>query len=393
MIKFDEALNIVLDSAIILEEESAPLHEASGRVLYMDVLSDIDMPPFNKSAMDGFACRESDLDKPLTVIETIPAGYTPLKTVGEGECSKIMTGSIVPEGADTVVMVEHTEIKDDLVIVNKKSSNRNICYRAEDIHKGDIVLQKGILITPAEIAVLASVGCDPVPVSRKPVLGIIATGSELVEPSQKPQSAQIRNSNSYQLISQIEQAGCKPVYLGIIEDSPEATGKAIDKSISNIDILLLSGGVSMGEFDYVPSVLLEKGFELLFQKVAIKPGKPTVFGKKDNKFVFGMPGNPVSTFILFEMLVKPFCYKLMGADYAHTKVTATLAETIKRKKSERLSFIPVVVRENGEINLVKYHGSAHIHALTKANGILSIPVGVNEIKAAEGVEVILLKYM
>ncbi len=391
MIKLEKALNIVMNSAITLEEESVPLQEACGRVLYRDVSSDIDMPPFNKSAMDGYACRSEDIDRPLKVIETIPAGYTPQKTVGDGECSKIMTGGIVLEGVDCVVMVEHTEIKDDLVIVNKKSSDRNICYKAEDIHKGDGVLQKGTLLTPAEIAVLSSVGCDPVPVSRKPVLGIIATGSELVEPSQKPQSAQIRNSNGYQLYSHVEQAGCKPVYLGIIGDSPEAIGSAIDQNISNVDIFLLSGGVSMGEFDYVPGVLQEKGFKLLFQKVAIKPGKPTVFGKIDNKFVFGMPGNPVSTFILFEMLVKPFCYKLMGADYSHTKVTAKLAETIKRIKSERLSFIPVVVNNNGEINLIKYHGSAHIHALTKANGILSIPVGVNEIKAGENVQALLIK--
>ena len=146
----------------------------------------------------------------------------------------------------------------------------------------------------------------------------------------------------------------------------------------------------MGEFDYVPGVLQEKGFRLLFQKVAIKPGKPTVFGKKENKFVFGMPGNPVSTFIIFEMLVKPFCYKLMGANYSYKKVKAKLAETIKRKKSERLSFIPVVVNKNGEISLVKYHGSAHIHSLTKANGILSIPVSVNEIKAGESVSVIFI---
>lgn len=390
MIPFEESVSIVINSAITLEEESVPLQEACGRVLYRDVSSDIDIPPFNKSAMDGYACRSEDIGRPLKVIETIPAGYTPQKTVGDGECSKIMTGGIVPEGSDCVVMIEHTEIKDDLVIVNKKSSDRNICYKAEDIQKGDRVLQKGTLVTPAEIAVLASVGCDPVPVSRKPVLGIIATGNELVQPSQEPKSAQIRNSNSYQLYSQIEQAGCKPVYLGIIEDSPEAIGAAIDQNISNVDIFLLSGGVSMGEFDYVPGVLQEKGFRLLFQKVAIKPGKPTVFGKKENKFVFGMPGNPVSTFIIFEMLVKPFCYKLMGANYSYKMVKAKLAETIKRKKSERLSFIPVVVNKNGEIGLVKYHGSAHIHSLTKANGILSIPVSVNEIKAGESVSVIFI---
>jgi molybdopterin molybdotransferase len=298
-----------------------------------------------------------------------------------------MTGGIVPEGADTVVMIEHTGLKDGHVVVHTESGDRNICYRAEDIHKGDTVLQKGTLINPAEVAVLASVGCDPAPVARRPVLGIIATGSELVEPSVMPGVAQIRNSNSYQLVSQAQRAGCVPVYLGIIEDSPHATAEAIDRSVSQVDVLLLSGGVSMGEFDYVPGVLKEKGFELLFEKMAIKPGKPTVFGRKGSTFVFGMPGNPVSTFILFEILVKPFCYKLMGADYSPLKMRATLTDTIKRKKTERLSFLPVVLRENGEAGLVKYHGSAHIHALTKANAVVSIPIGVNEIKAGEKIDV------
>lgn len=391
MIKFEEALSIVLNSAIALDNESVPLSEACGRILYNEICSDIDMPPFNKSAMDGYACRLDDLNKPLKVVELVPAGYSPKKAISQGECAKIMTGGVVPEGADCVVMIEHTELKDELVHITKKSRAKNICYKAEDIKAGTTVLQKGTFITPSEIAILASVGCDPVQVSCKPILGVIATGSELIAPSEKPKGAQIRNSNSYQLCSQIEQAGCIPKYFGIAEDSHEAIGAIIDREISRVDIFLLSGGVSMGDYDYVPGVLQEKGFELLFQKVAIKPGKPTVFGRKNNTFVFGLPGNPVSTFMIFELLVKPFCFKLMGGNYYHRKVSAKLTETIKRKKTERLEYIPVRLGSDGGISTIKYHGSGHLHALGNADGFISIPVGVNEINVGEDVEVTLIK--
>ena len=391
MISFDNALQTIMDSAVTLDEESVQLQKACGRILYTDIASDVDMPPFNKSAMDGYACRREDLDRPLKVVETIAAGYTPQKTVGTVECAKIMTGGVVPEGADCVVMVEHTELKDDLVHVCKKSTVTNICYQAEDIKTGDAVLPKGKRITPAEIAILASVGCDPVPVARKPVLGVIATGSELVEPSQKPDTAQIRNSNSYQLCCQIEQAGCSAKYFGIAEDTPDAIRTCIENLLPEIDILLVSGGVSMGDYDYVPGVLKKVGFDLLFEKVAIKPGKPTVFGKNENKFVFGMPGNPVSTFMIFELFVKPFCFKMMGGEYYPLKVSMTVSERIKRKKSERLAYIPVVINRKGEVCKVSYHGSAHIHALTMAHGYIAIPVGVNEFPAGEKVEVTLLR--
>ncbi len=390
MISFEKAKKIILDSAVHLDKEYVPLQEACGRILSEDVASDVDMPPFNKSAMDGYACRREDLDKPLRVIETVAAGYSPEKTIGPGECAKIMTGGIVPEGADCVVMVEHTEFKDDFVHVLKKSTATNICYQAEDIKTGDVVLPKGKRITPADIAILASAGCVRVPTARKPVLGVVATGSELVEPSRKPEAAQIRNSNSYQLCSQIEQAGCVSKYFGIAEDTPEAIRTCIENLLPEIDILLVSGGVSMGDYDYVPGILKEVGFDLLFEKVAIKPGKPTVFGKKGNTFVFGMPGNPVSTFMIFELLVKPFCYKMMGGSYSPVKIPLTLGETIKRKKSDRLSYIPVVINENGVVQKVSYHGSAHIHALTRAHGYIPIPVGVNRLNPEERVEVTLL---
>lgn len=391
MIKYEEALKIVLDSAIAIDKEVVSLQDSLGRVLYDDIASDVDMPPFNKSAMDGYACKIEDLDKPLDIIETIPAGVMPKKTIAAGECSKIMTGGVVPDGADCVVMVEHAKTNDNRMYVIKQNPDKNICYKAEDVRCGDKVLDRGTLVTPSEIAILASVGLDRVFVSKKPVISIVATGSELVEPGDPLDPAKIRNSNSYQLFSQAIQAGFKPLYVGIAEDTKDKISKSISNSIDKSDIIILSGGVSMGDFDHVPAVLRELGFELYFQKVAIKPGKPVVFGKKDNTYVFGLPGNPVSTFMIFELFVKPFCFKLMQSVYRPIRVQATISESIKRFKSGRIAHIPVSLDSSGICNKISFHGSAHIHALTKANGYITLAIGVKEIREGENVTVTLIK--
>ncbi len=391
MISFEEARRIVLESAVYLGGETVHLDETLGRILAGDIVSDIDMPPFDKSAMDGYACRKADLGSALEIVETIPAGREPSKKISRGQCAKIMTGGVVPEGADCVVMIERTEIRDGKVIVTNESSALNICYRAEDVGAGDIVLSKGTLLTPAEIAILAAVGCAEVPVARKPVCGIVTTGSELVSPSEKPSAAQIRDSNSAQLESQVKRAGCVPLSLGIVEDSPEAIGAVIEREMDSIDIFLFSGGVSMGEFDHVPDVLREKGFELLFEKVAMKPGKPTVFGKKGDKFIFGLPGNPVSVFVVFELFVRPFCHRLMGSNGGTVSVKAVLSEPVKRRKSDRIAHIPVGFDDKGGVKAIEYHGSAHIHAYALADGFIAVPVGTSEIAAGETVRVTLTR--
>jgi molybdopterin molybdotransferase len=391
MIQFEEAYRIVMESVIELGTEVIPLHEACGRVLGEDTASDIDMPPFDKSAMDGYACRVEDLDEPLEVVDTIPAGKTPGRAISPGQCAKIMTGGVVPEGADCVVMVEHAEIRDGKALVKKKTGRLNICYRAEDVKAGDVVLSKGTLISPGEIAVLAAVGRAEVPVSRKPVVGIVATGSELVDPSREPVAAEIRDSNRAQLFSQTGLAGCIPVDLGIVPDEPDAIAEVIDREEARVDLFLFSGGVSMGEFDYVPRVLGEKGFELLFERVSIKPGKPTVFGRKGDTFVFGLPGNPVSTFVIFELFVRPFCYGLMGCGCTGLAIMAELAETVRRSKSDRLAHFPVRLDADGKVRPVEYHGSAHIHAYAMADGFISIPIGASEIRAGSEVRVMLTR--
>ncbi len=396
MVSYEEAINIITNSAMKLDTEKVPLRESLNRILAEDIISDIDMPPFDKSAMDGYACKKSDLRHTLKVIETIPAGSLPEHKVLNYECSKIMTGAMIPEGADCVVMVENSKkAGENRVYFDNVNSNVNIFYRAEDIKKGDVLLYKGTLIKAQQIAVLATAGCSKVSVTQKPKVGIIATGDELVEPGENMSGSKIRNSNSYQLVAQVETVNVIANYYGIGRDNLEDLNDKIIKMKQDNDIIILSGGVSMGDLDLVPKVLKSSGFKLLFEKIKIKPGKPVVFGvsreTEDSgglrkKYCFGLPGNPVSTFASFELFVKPFIYLLMGHKYEPKSIRLPLIETIKRKKSKRMSFIPIKITDAG-IKRVEYHGSAHISSLPLADGLISIPIGIAEIREGTKVDV------
>jgi molybdopterin molybdotransferase len=390
MISFDDAYQIVLQSAQPTPAEWVPLSDCLNRVLAVDVASDIDMPAYNLSAMDGFACRRAELDKPLRVVETIPAGVMPAKTPGPGECARIMTGAVVPPGCDTVVMFEHTEERGGLIYITQKQASPNIRYKAEDLRAGDRVLTAGTTLGPVQIAVLASVGCDPVDVRAMPRIAVIATGDELVEPRDPLLPAKIRNSNSYQLSAQVRRSGCTPVYFGIAKDTPEAVDAVLKRALEQCDVILFSGGVSVGDYDFVPSILKANGIKLEFEKVKIKPGRPTVFGQKAGKYFFGLPGNPVSTFVLFEVLVRPFLVRLMGGDYRPRSVAARLAKTVTRRKTDRAEFVPVKLTSRGTAEFFEYHGSAHIHAYTHADGVIHIPEGPALLEAGAEIQVQLI---
>jgi molybdopterin molybdotransferase len=390
MISYEKAFEIIMNSAFTLEKESVELAQSLNRVLAKDIKSDIDMPPFNKSAMDGYACRKEDLHESLSVIETIQAGYRPQKAVQKNECAKIMTGSIVPQGADFVANVENTEITpDNKIRITDNNIPANICYQGEDIKRGEFVLRLGALILPQHIAVLANAGISSVPVYKKPRISIITTGSELREPGVPLPDGCIRNSNSYQLIGQVQRMAIEPDYLGIAADTENALDLLIKKALRSSDVVLLSGGVSMGDYDLVPAVLAANNVNILFNMVAMQPGKPLTFGTKDKTAIFAFPGNPVSTFFPFEIMAKPFIYKLMGHDYITRTFPLITGVDFTRKRAERKTFIPVKI-ENGKVFPVEFHGSAHINALCFAEGIISFPLGVLEIKKGQAVEVISL---
>ncbi len=388
MIVFEEALKRMLNSGITLGTELCFYHHTVGRVLAKDVLSDINMPPFNRSAMDGYACRRADLEKELEVIEIIPAGVFPSKKVGEKQCAKIMTGAPVPKGADTVIMVEHCkEISESKIVYDGKKTKSNIALMAEDVKVGDVVLSKGTLIKPKHIAILASVGAVEVEVFKKPRVAVVSTGDELVEPSQIPLPSQIRNSNAYQMIAQTKELGIDAQYMGVAKDTKESTREMLLKAIEQADVIIMSGAVSMGDFDFVPIVLREHGIDILFHGVETKPGKKTVFGVSEEKWFIGVPGNPVSSFVQFEMLVKPLIYNLMGAEYKTQLYRLPLAQDYKRKRAGRKAFEPIVITEDGSVKKTEYHGSAHIHALSYAQGLMIIEAHIVELKKGDLVDV------
>ncbi|MBW8040289.1 MAG: molybdopterin molybdotransferase MoeA [Planctomycetes bacterium] len=388
MLKFDDALEIVMNSISSRRPgtERVEINRAFNRVLAEDVASDMDIPPFNKSAMDGFACRRADLANELTIIETIPAGHVPKNEITINQCAKIMTGAVVPEGADCVIMVEYTEpTSDNKIRFTGEQTSDNICLKGEDIKEGETVVRVGAKLSAQHIAVLASLGCVKPLVAVQPRVGIIATGDELVEPEQKPGACQIRNSNAPQLAAQVANAAAIATNYGIAADTEEALDGMLKKAIAENDVVIMSGGVSVGDYDLVRGILKKNNFRLLFEKIAVKPGRPTVFGVSNEAFCFGLPGNPVSTFVTFELLVKPFLLKMMGYNFKPIVSHNKLEKTITRKKTERDLWLPVVFTGDDKVASIDYHGSAHINALCEADGLICIPAGVAEIK--EGTDV------
>ncbi len=392
MLDLNEALAVLNKIEHILPLEEVPLTRCNGRVLAADIYSDIDMPPFDKSAMDGFACRKADLKDKLRIIDVVHAGEESKLRIEPGTCIKIMTGAPVPPGADTVIMIEDTESVDiNTIRFTKSDSKTNICYRGEDVKKGDLVLKNGTLLLPHHIAVLASAGMMQVKVFTLPKIAIISTGSELVEPGVLPEGSQIRNSNAYNLLAQLDRMRVNVNYVGISKDDPEILTNSIQKSLTEYDLLILTGGASVGEHDYIPQVLKDCGMDLHFNKLSIQPGKPVVFASGNEKYCFGLSGNPVSSYLQFELLVKPFIYQLMNHNFEYPLIVTPLTERVSRKKADRLKFFPVRLTTEKRATEIHFNGSAHIAGLRDASGFGLFPIDRLTIDAGENIEVLLIK--
>ncbi len=388
MIQLDKAFETVINSAILTKSEIVSFRDSLNRILAEDIVSDTDLPPFNKSSVDGFACRKEDISHELELIETIPAGKVPLKRILVDQCSKIMTGASVPYGADYVFMVEDSKIMaSGMIKCFGTVTKDNISRMGEDVKKGKIVLRSDKQVRPQDIAVMASVGHTSVVVRKAPVVAVISSGDELVEPYEKPGPALIRNTNAYQLLAQVQRAGGIGKYFGIARDDEDESLTIISKAIYDCDLVLVSGGVSMGDFDFIPSVLERAGVTIIFSKVAVQPGKPLIFGTHPEALVFGLPGNPVSSFMQFELLVRPLISRMMGFQWQPIDVIFPMKERYTRGSSDRMALLPVVITDDGFVVPVDYHGSAHISALPDADGIIAIPVGMKTIKKGEQVSV------
>lgn len=389
MIGLQDIYSILNQQEMQIRTERVPLREASGRLLPETVFSTLDSPPFDKSAMDGWAVTAGDEKGPWRVMETVAAGDVserpPLKA---GECAAIMTGAKVPEGAGKVIRIEYTSREGDMVSLVTDEPLENIIYRAENLKKGDPVLSPRRL-SPGDIGILASLGMAEVEVAVLPRVGIITTGSEIKEAGETLSDGEIYNSNGPQLMAQTASLSCPVRYYGITQDDRESLYKIIRKAVEENDILLLSGGVSMGEFDFIPETLERLGVRKSFHKAAIKPGRPVWFGRNDSCFVFGLPGNPVSTFILFEVFVKHLIYRFCGLEYRPDVLRGVLGKRIKRRTFERTEFLPVCFKEK-KVYPVSYHGSSHLNAMGEADGLIIVDQGIEEVEEGAVVNVRLL---
>jgi molybdopterin molybdotransferase len=383
MLDPDKALELIRTITLNPETQTVPVAEACGRVLAEKVRARIDSPPFSKAAMDGFAVQGSDGSEKLRIMDTIAAGQVPHRRIDRGQCCRIMTGAMLPAGAERVIRVEFTEERDGWITVVQPETSDNVIRRGENLRAGQGLLEAKVL-RPQDIGVLASQGIEAVRVAVSPLTGVITTGSELRSAGEKLEAGQIYNSNGPQLCAQLAEMNARCRYYGMVDDDPQKLSGILASALAECDLVLLSGGVSMGELDFVPEVLERQGARVHFHRLAIKPGKPTLFAQKGGKFIFGLPGNPVSTFIIFEVFVKMFLYRWMGLEYSPRTVRAALAETVRRRDSERLEYRPVRLEGNRVLPL-DYHGSSHLSALRQAEGLIRIERGVSEL--TEGMEI------
>lgn len=397
MIKLHEAFEIVLQHTPRLGTERVALLHARGRMLAQEVMSDIYMPPFPRSSVDGYAVRAEDvlrLPARLQVIGNIAAGTYPEFKIAAGTTAKIMTGAPVPEGADAVQMIERTRTlanTGEVEILEGVARGANIAPLGSEAQRGQSVAPSGRFISPAMIGLLAAVGKSEVEVYRAPAVGLIATGDELVEIAEQPQRAQIRNSNSYALHAQIEQLGARPHLLGIARDQKAQLRELIQSGL-RYDLLLLTGGVSMGDLDLVEDVFAEFGFEIFFNKVAVKPGKPVVFARAGKTLIFGLPGNPVSASTVFELLVRPAIRKMMGNTvYQNPLVAARLTQRFLNR-SGRENYAPAWTwYENGgyHVRPLPSKGSGDVTSYAASNSYLICPIDRTELRAEEQVQAML----
>lgn len=400
VLSFEAARHVVEEHADKLrpgDAEELELLQAVGRVLAQPIHADRDFPPFRRAARDGFAVRAADVAQvpaQLNVIGEIKAGAVADAipgTLAHGEAAAIMTGAPAPEGADAVVMVEYTRREGKrLEIVRTVAAGDNIVPQGSEAKQGQLLVACGSRLDEGTIAVAASVGRGRLKVYRKPMVAILATGDEIVGIDERPGPTQIRNSNSYSLAAQVVQAGAEPVCLPVARDEIASLRKLIEIGLQS-DLLLLAGGVSMGEYDLVEKVLSELSAEFFFTGAQIQPGRPIVFGRVNGKYFFGLPGNPVSTMVTFELFVRPVLQALMGLTAQKLIFLHAKLKTDIRTKTGLQRFLPAILSgefEGAEVELAGWHGSGDIASVARANCYLVIPPDREHIPAGEWMPVL-----
>ena len=399
MISVSDAIQIVLNQIKPLGEESVSLDECLGRVLAEDIIADSDLPPFDRSQMDGYAVRaEETANAPvkLRVVGESAAGRGWHHEMSSGEAVRIMTGAPVPVGANAVQKVELTRENESAVeIFETVNEGRSIVTRGSEVKAGETVLIAGEQINAAMVAVLASFGYANVKVGRRPRVAVMATGTELVDVSEQPQQDQIRDSNNYSISAYARLAGATVERMPLVSDETHDLKRSIGAAAEKSDVVVTSGGVSMGVYDFTKVALRELGAEIFFEKVALKPGKPTVFARLPNgTFVFGLPGNPVSVSVTFNLFTRLALLAMQGASQPSLPVeTARLSRALKGS-GDREGYLPARLETDAEGGLIaeplKWGGSSDFIAFAKSTALIVVPAGVKKLEADARVSVMRL---
>jgi molybdopterin molybdotransferase len=378
MLSADQLLDALLERArSVAEQEAVPVGGALGRVLAAPQRSGITVPPADNSAMDGYAVRVADVAAPgvrLPVSQRILAGTVGVPLV-PGSAARIFTGAPVPPGADAVVMQEYCAAEGDTVVIHAQPHvGENVRRAGEDVRKDDVVLASGTRLGAAEMGLAASVGLATLPVFRKLKVACFFTGNELVTPGEALAPGQIYNSNRYTLAGLIAGLGCAPIDLGIVPDTLEATEAALARAAREADVVITSGGVSVGEADYVKAAV-EKLGRVEMWKVAMKPGKPLVYGRVGEADFIGLPGNPVSAFVTFGLFVRPFLLKRMGAADVLYRAFSVQADFAWSRSGTRREFLRTRLQANGRLALFPNQSSGVLTSCAWADGLVDVPIG------------------
>ena len=394
MIEYAEAFRLVMANVPRLRTQILPVEQTIGYILAQDISSPLEMPPFNKSAVDGYALIAHDTARPLVILKgqgKIKAGELSRTTVKRGQCLKIMTGSPLPRGADSVVMIENTRPSgEEIEVLVQVKKGENVCKRAEDIKRGEVVLKKGTRLNAASTAVAAALGKKELLVYKKPEVSILSTGNEIVKPGQRLIRGSIYDSNGAMLSALLEKEGISYEFIGMAKDKITDLERRIKAGLKK-DMVLISGGVSMGDYDLVPRVLASFKVKKIFHKVKIKPGKPVFFGRLGEKLIFGIPGNPVSNLVVFYLFIKPAMERWSGRVTRGPHFARGILTRDFRQKTGRCHFVLVKIKkDNNNFYLypVSSHGSADILAAARADGFMKVDGRYAFLKKGESLEFI-----
>ncbi len=387
-----EAQELILSHALDFPLENIPIRQAHNRIIKQDIITHFPQPPFDKAAMDGFAYHTDDRNtsagKSFRVhSQTISAGQVFSGTLAIDECVRIMTGAQIPSGCNAVHRLEFTQENDDGTITfTKNESASNIIVKGQNQAIGSVLLGPRVLKS-MDVALLASAGIDTIDVVKQPKVGIISTGDELLEPGQNWKEGHIYDSNSYFLTSALKELNIPCTFYGIVKDNEQALKTACSKALGECDIVLFSGGVSMGDFDYVPRILADLHVKQILHKVRLKPGKPLYFGRLEKQAVFGFPGNPVSNFVCFELFIKPYLYKCMGIEYKAREFWAPMAQEYSRKEADREEYLCARLTKTQEgqlaIETLPYRGSSMLSVLAEADILIRLDIDKKHLDKGE----------